>query len=55
MHDLAHDLARSVSGADFLEIGDGKSHKNVEKVCHVSCYSNGSNMESFIFKDFYCF
>ncbi|RWR79791.1 putative disease resistance protein RGA1 [Cinnamomum micranthum f. kanehirae] len=50
MHDLTHDLARCVSGADFLEIGDGKSHKNVEKVRHLSCY-----MESFDFEDLYCF
>ncbi|RWR79790.1 putative disease resistance protein RGA1 [Cinnamomum micranthum f. kanehirae] len=50
LQDLTHDLARSVSGADFLEIGDGKSHKNVEKVRHLSCY-----MESFNFEDLYCF
>ncbi|XXG41234.1 hypothetical protein AAC387_Pa01g1742 [Persea americana] len=52
MHDLTHDLARSVLGADFLEMGDGKPDTNVEKVRHLTCQSLGFSTESF--KDLYC-
>ncbi|XXG41228.1 hypothetical protein AAC387_Pa01g1738 [Persea americana] len=51
MHDLIHDLARSVLGAYILKVGDGGSHKNAEKVRHLS----GACVESFNFKDLYCF
>ncbi|RWR79767.1 putative disease resistance protein RGA1 [Cinnamomum micranthum f. kanehirae] len=52
MHDLTHDLARSVLGAEFLEMGDGKPDTNVEKVRHLSCQSFRFSTESF--KDLYC-
>ena len=55
MHDLTHELARSVSGDDIVDVGVGKSHKNVEKVRHVLCLLSGFSMISFTFKDFYCF
>ncbi|XXG41060.1 hypothetical protein AAC387_Pa01g1613 [Persea americana] len=52
MHDLTHDLARSVLGADLWKIGDEKSRgNNAEKARYMSdsllkSYSN--------FDDFYC-
>ncbi|RWR79754.1 disease resistance protein RGA2-like protein [Cinnamomum micranthum f. kanehirae] len=55
MHDLIHDLARSVLGADILEVGDGKSQKNAEKIQHVSCELSRFSVESFNFKDLCCF
>ncbi|KAJ8648667.1 hypothetical protein MRB53_001690 [Persea americana] len=56
MHDLIHDLARSVSGAEILEVGDWtKSHKNAEKVRHLSCELSRYGGESFNFEYLYCF
>ncbi|XXG41226.1 hypothetical protein AAC387_Pa01g1737 [Persea americana] len=56
MHDLIHDLARSVSGAEILEVGDWtKSHKNAEKVRHLSCELSRYGVESFNFEYLYCF
>ncbi|KAJ8648624.1 hypothetical protein MRB53_001647 [Persea americana] len=52
MHDLTHDLARSVLGTDFWKIGDEKSHgNNSEKARYMSDYISG---ESCNFEDFYC-
>ncbi|XXG41098.1 hypothetical protein AAC387_Pa01g1639 [Persea americana] len=51
MHDLTHDLARSVLGTDFWKIGDEKSHgNNAEKARYMS----DDIMNSFNFDDFYC-
>ncbi|KAJ8648699.1 hypothetical protein MRB53_001722 [Persea americana] len=50
MHDLTHDLAWSVSGADVLEIGDGKSLRNAEKARYMS----DRNTELDNFEDFFC-
>ncbi|KAJ8648605.1 hypothetical protein MRB53_001628 [Persea americana] len=52
MHDLTHDLARSVLGTDFWKIGDEKSHgNNAEKARYMSdsLLKSCSN-----FYDFYC-
>ncbi|RWR91871.1 putative disease resistance protein RGA3 [Cinnamomum micranthum f. kanehirae] len=53
MHDLTHDLARSVLGADFWKIGDEKLHgNNAEKARYMSdvCFDG----TSYSFDDFYC-
>ncbi|XXG40991.1 hypothetical protein AAC387_Pa01g1564 [Persea americana] len=51
MHDLTHDLARSVLGTDFWKIGDEKSHgHNAEKARYMS----DDIIKSFNFDDFYC-
>ncbi|RWR91864.1 putative disease resistance protein RGA1 [Cinnamomum micranthum f. kanehirae] len=51
MHDLTHDLARSVLGADFWKIGDEKSHgNNAEKARYMSHV----RITSCNFDDFYC-
>ncbi|RWR79700.1 putative disease resistance protein RGA1 [Cinnamomum micranthum f. kanehirae] len=51
MHDLTHDLARSVLGADFWKIGDEKSHGNAEK----ARYTSDSLLKSCSnFEDLYC-
>ncbi|XXG41198.1 hypothetical protein AAC387_Pa01g1714 [Persea americana] len=55
MHDLIHDLARSVSGAEILEISDSKSRKNAEKVRHGSCTLFRFSVESFNFEYLNCF
>ncbi|XXG41199.1 hypothetical protein AAC387_Pa01g1715 [Persea americana] len=55
MHDLIHDLARSFSGAEILEISDSKSHKNAEKVRHGSCTLFHFSVESFNFEYLNCF
>ncbi|KAJ8648581.1 hypothetical protein MRB53_001604 [Persea americana] len=49
MHDLTHDLARSVLGTDFWKIGDEKSHgNNAEKARYMS----DDIKKSFNFDDF---
>ncbi|XXG59208.1 hypothetical protein AAC387_Pa04g1330 [Persea americana] len=50
MHDLTRDFARSVLGADFLNIGDEKSHGNAEKARYMS----DSLLKSCNFEEFYC-
>ncbi|RWR91859.1 putative disease resistance protein RGA3 [Cinnamomum micranthum f. kanehirae] len=53
MHDLTHDLARSVLGADFWEIGDEKLHgNNAEKARYMSDVRFDATSCSF--DDFYC-
>ncbi|KAJ8648528.1 hypothetical protein MRB53_001551 [Persea americana] len=51
MHDLTHDLARSVLGTDFWKIGDEKSHGNYAEKAR---YMSDDIINSFNFDDFYC-
>ncbi|RWR91855.1 putative disease resistance protein RGA3 [Cinnamomum micranthum f. kanehirae] len=51
MHDLTHDLARSVLGADFLKKGDEKLHGNIAEKAR---YMSDVRITSCNFDDFRC-
>ncbi|XXG50594.1 hypothetical protein AAC387_Pa02g4574 [Persea americana] len=53
MHDLIHDLAQSIAGADCLRMEDVKSCAVVGKVRHVMCTASAWTMETLNSEAFY--